>query len=86
MKDKLKGKIISEFVGLKSKMYSLVIANNEENKKARGVNKNVLKSIRHKKYVDVMFNKNLIRHKMKTIQSKLHRNRTYDVCKIFVLF
>ena len=86
MKDKLKGKIISEFVGLKSKMYSLVIANNEENKKARGVNKNVVKSIRHKEYVDVMFNKNLIRHKMKTIQSKLHRNRTYDVCKIFVLF
>ena len=28
------------------------------------------------------FNKNLIRHKMKRIQSKLHRIRTYDVCKI----
>ena len=30
----------------------------------------------------VFFNKNLIRHKMKRIQSKLHRIRTYDVCKI----
>ena len=30
MKDEVKGKITCSFVGLKSKMYSLVIANNEE--------------------------------------------------------
>ena len=48
MKDEVKGKIISEFIGLKSKMYSLVIVNDEEIKKAKGVNKNVVKSIRHK--------------------------------------
>ena len=30
IKDEVKGKIISEFVGLKSQMYSLVIVNNEE--------------------------------------------------------
>ena len=29
MKDKVQGKIISEFVGLKSKMYSLVILRGE---------------------------------------------------------
>ena len=29
-----------------------------------------------------MFNKKMIRHKMKRSQSKLHRIRTYDVCKI----
>ena len=38
MKDKFKRKI-SEFVGLKSKMYSLIDVDNEENKKAKGVNK-----------------------------------------------
>ena len=33
VKDEVKGKIISEFVGLKSKMYSVVIVNNGEIKK-----------------------------------------------------
>ena len=44
MKDEVKGKIICKFVVLKSKMYSLVIVNNEEIKKAKGVNKNVAKT------------------------------------------
>ena len=82
LKDELKGKIISEFVGLKSKMYSLIDVDNEEAKKAKGGNKNVIKYIRHKKYVDVLFNKKIIRDKIKRIQSKLHRIGTYDVCKI----
>ena len=45
MKDEVKGKIISEFVGLKSKMYSLVLVNSGEIKKAKGVNKNVVRKI-----------------------------------------
>ena len=53
MKDKVKGKVISEFLALKSKMYSLV-------------NKNVAKNIRHKEYVDFLFNKYFIRHKIKS--------------------
>ena len=44
-----KGKIISEFVGLKSKMYSLIDLHSKENKKSNGVNKNVVKNIEHKK-------------------------------------
>ena len=56
MKDKFKGKIISEFVGLKSsKMYSLIEVDNqiidkqiiEENKKAKGVYKEAAKNKRH---------------------------------------
>ena len=39
MKHEFKGKIISEFVGLKSKKYSLIDVDIEENKKTKGVNK-----------------------------------------------
>ena len=74
MKDELKEKIISDFNGLKSKMYSLIDIDREEVKKAKGVNKNVVKNIRHKKFVDVLLNNKFIRQKMKRIQSKLlHR-------------
>ena len=61
MEDEFKGKIISEFAGLKSKMYSLIDTDNEENKKAKAVNKNVVKSIRHSEYVDVLFNKKIMK-------------------------
>ena len=84
MKEEAKGKIINEYVGLKSKMYSLAMVDNEEIKKAKGINKNVVKSISHKEYVDVLFNRGLIRHKMKNIQSRLHKIGTYDICKIYL--
>ena len=45
MKDGCKEKIISEFIGLKSKMYSLIAVDSEEVRKAKGVNKNVFKNI-----------------------------------------
>ena len=40
---------------------------------------NVVKNIWHRKYIDVLFNKKMIRHKMKRIQSKLQRIGTYNV-------
>ena len=62
MKDEFNGNKIHEFVGLKGKMYSLISGNVEVNK-AKGVN---LK-LKHQKYVDVLFNKKVLRHKMKRI-------------------
>ena len=79
MKDEVKGKIISEFVGLKSKTYSLVTVDNEKIKKAKGANKNVVKNIRQKEYFDVLFHKYIFRHKTKRIQSKLY---TIGACKM----
>ena len=78
MKDEFKGVPISEFIGLKSKMYSLISVDDEKVSKARGANK----KIRHKEFVDVLFNEKVIRHNMNRIQSKLHRVGTYRVYKI----
>ena len=39
MKDEFKGQIITEFTGLKSKMYSLTRIDNKEVSKAKGENK-----------------------------------------------
>ena len=49
LKKEFKRKIIIELVELKSKMYSLVDVDSEENKKAKAVDKNVIKCTRHKK-------------------------------------
>ena len=44
MKDEVRGNIINEFVGLKSKMYSLVMVDDEEIKKTKDINKNIVES------------------------------------------
>ena len=69
-KDEFKEKIISEFIGLKSKIYSLIAVGGKEIKNAKGVKKNVVQNINHKEYIDVLFNKIMIRHNMKRIQNK----------------
>ena len=78
MKDEFKGEIISEFGGLKSKMYSLISVDDKEVSKAKGANK----KIKHKESVDVLFNKKVVRHNINRIQSKMHRIATYNVFKI----
>ena len=78
IKDEFKGEVISAFVGLKSKMYSIIIVKNEEITKGKGVNK----KIRPKEFVDVLFNRKVTRHSMKRIQIKLHKIESYDVYKI----
>ena len=78
MKNEFNGVKINEFVGLKSKMYSLISAHDKEVNKAKGINK----KLKHKEYLDVLFGKKVVRHGMKRIQSKLHEIGTYDVNKI----
>ena len=77
MKDEFNGNKIVEVVELKSKMYSLISSDDKEVNKAKGINK----KLKHKEYHDVLFNKKVVRHNMKRIQSKLHEIGTYDVFK-----
>ena len=77
MKDEFNGNKTDEFVGLKSKMYSLISGNWEVNK-AKWVN---LK-LRHKEYVGVLFNRKVLRHKMKRILSELHSIGSYVLNKV----
>ena len=51
MKDELNGIKIVEFVGLKSKMYSLITDNDKEVNKAKGINK----KLRHEEYLSLFF-------------------------------
>ena len=78
MKDEFNGNKIVEFIGLKSKMYSLISSDDKEVNKVKGINK----KIKHKEYHDVLFNKKVVRHNMKRIQSKFHEIGAYDVFKI----
>ena len=57
MKDKTTGVVIEEFVILKPKNYLFLVDNNEH-KKATGINKNVVAAAIHNEYKDVLLNKN----------------------------
>lgn len=48
------------------------------------LNKNIVESVKHKEYADVLFGRDLVRDKMKSIQSKLHRIGTYVVFKLYL--
>ena len=43
MKDELSGKIMTKFIGLRAKMYSYLIEDSNEDKKAKGTKKCVIK-------------------------------------------
>ena len=78
MRDETGGVVIEEFFGLKPKMYSFWVENNE-NKKTKGVND---ATISHNEYKDVFLNQKCISHSMNRIQSKNHRTRIYEINKI----
>ena len=72
MKEELNREIIEEFVGLRSKMYSLK-TKKEEMKKAKGVKKNVVKkNINHQDYADCLFEERKFMHTMQTVRSFKH--------------
>ena len=78
MKDEYGGVIIDQFIGLKSKMYSIKKIDGSESSTANEVNI----ATEFNEFKDVLFNKKIIRHKMKIIQAKKHKIGTYEIDKI----
>ena len=63
MKDEPEGKTVDEFVGLKSKMYSMKNIDSKESNIATGVNI----ATEFNEFKDTLFNKKVLRHKMRKI-------------------
>ena len=74
MKDEYAGNVIKEFIGLRSKMYSILDTKNNEKSTHKGHNS----YIKYGEFCDTLFNKNVLRHKMRGIKSKNHNLITYE--------
>ena len=83
LKDETAGIPITEFIGLRSKMYSYVKDNEQTARTAKGIKKQVIKKIlTHDNYKEVLFNSEQMQHTMKTIRSKNHQLGSFELNKI----
>lgn len=80
MKDELKGKIITEFVGLRPKMYSFRVFDKDHTRKAKGVKDYVTKNhITFSDYVDCLINSKILIKNQNSIRSFKHNVYTYSI-------
>ena len=82
-KDKACGILITEFIGLKSKMYSYVKDNEKGGRTAEGIKKNaIMNNIRHEDHKNTLINNEQMHQKMKTIRSQRHQLSSYEINKV----
>lgn len=85
MKDENNGKIVTEFVGLRAKMYSYKIQNtNHEVKKAKGVTSSALTKLSFADYYNCLFNKQIFRGEQNLIRSRKHDIYSLQQKKVFL--
>ena len=83
MKDEVAGKIIKEFVGLRSKLYSFVMDDGGETKKCKGIKKQVVeRSIRHEHYKTCLTTGKKLLRKQNILRSYEHEVYTEEVNKV----
>ena len=83
MKDEVAGKIIKEFVGLRSKLYSFVMDDGGETKKCKGIKKQVVESsIRHEHYKTCLTTGKELLRKQNILRSYDHEVYTEEVNKV----
>ena len=82
-KDEASGVPVTEFVGLRSKMYSYVKENGKGGMTAKGVKKYVIRNkLTHENFKDVISSRGRMRHNMNTIRSTKHTIGTYETRKV----
>ena len=83
MKDEAGGKIIKEFVGLRAKLYSYKMYEGKEEKKCKGIKKNVIKNkITHEDYKHCLFTRKSKLENMNVIRSRAHNIFTEKINKV----
>ena len=83
MKDEAAGKIIKEFVGLRSKLYSFMMDDGGETKKCKGIKKQVVESsIRHEHYKTCLTTGKELLRKQNILRSYDHEVYTEEVNKV----
>ena len=82
-KDEMGGKLITEFVGLRAKMYSIKTEDGKEKKTAKGILKVVKdKEIIHQNYKQCLFDKLQMKHKQTRIIQDNHKMYTATQNKV----
>ena len=84
MKDEGAGVAIEDFVGLQPSIQQFLVNADNELRKAKDVNRNVVATIIHNKHKDVLLNIKSFRHSRNRIQSKDYEIGTYEINKIYL--
>ncbi|CAH1647399.1 unnamed protein product [Spodoptera littoralis] len=82
-KDELAGDIITEFTGLRAKLYCIKSLNGET-RKAKGVNKSITKRLRLYNYNKALLSDSTFKCKMNTIKSIKHMLFSQEINKIVI--
>lgn len=82
MKDENCGRIMREFIGLRSKMYSIDVIGSKVVKKAKGVKQTAVHDLSLSNYRDCLYKKRIIYKHMLTFKSKVHEIYTQNLNKI----
>ena len=75
---------VGKFVRLKSTMYYVFVDDNNEHKKPKGVNRNIIATVGDNKYKHVLLNNKCLRHSSHRIQSEDQGIETYETKKIIL--
>ena len=82
-KDETAGISIKEFIGLRSKMYSIKLDNDIEKKTAKGIVRHVIKKeLKHETYKYILETSGKMYSDMKVIRSEKHQIYTMNLHKI----